>query len=103
MEDRNNKGQFVKGNPGRPKGSVVQMKLKEQLTDFVHCSLPTIIEDYNEAKTPRERRQIIFEILPYVLPKLKTTDEAGMFGSLSDEDLSRIVESLKQHYESRKQ
>jgi len=69
--ERDEKGKFGPGNPGRPRGTAnkVSMKVKESIVKFLEDNMETIQEDFDKLK-PRERLQFISDILSYATPKL---------------------------------
>ena len=100
---RNQKGQFAEGNTGRPKGSLGKnsMELRTLISNFLTTAIPKVIEDFNDTKSPRDRRDIVLSLLQYVLPKLRNTDNEGGLGHLSEKELNYIIETIKKsHYEN---
>lgn len=70
---RDEKGKFVVGNPGKPKGAMINAsaKVKQVVFDFLERNIESIQESYDELK-PIEKLQFIANILPYALPKLSS-------------------------------
>lgn len=72
---RDNKGQFTKGNQGKPKGathkvtSEVRAKFKLLLDD----NLSKLQDDLTKLQ-PKDRVKLVLELANYVLPKLKSTE-----------------------------
>ena len=80
--DRNEKGKFLPGNPGKPKGAVVKLsvKVRESIVSFLENNVDKIQSDFDTLK-PRERLQFVAEILAYAAPKLSAvqTEMKGDF------------------------
>lgn len=70
---RDEKGKFVIGNPGKPKGAMINAsaKVKQVVFDFLERNVESIQESYDKLK-PLEKLQFIANILPYALPKLSS-------------------------------
>lgn len=68
---RDEKGKFVDGNPGKPKGAMTNasVKVKQAVFDFLERNVESIQASYDTLK-PIEKLQFIANILPYALPKL---------------------------------
>src|SRR5437867_1829028 len=83
-ENRDEKGRFGKGNPGKPKGAVVKVsvKVRESIVKFLEDNIEQVQSDFKALKTPRERLSFIAEILPYAAPKLSSvqTEHTGEVG-----------------------
>jgi len=70
-EIRSDKGKFLPGNPGKPKGAVVKVsvKVRESIVKFLEDNVDTIQKDFDTLK-PKDRLQFVSEILAYAAPKL---------------------------------
>lgn len=72
--DRNSKGMFLPGN----KASVnrgpnkISSKVKDSLVKFLEDNIDKVQESFDELK-PLEKLQFVANILPYVVPKLSST------------------------------
>lgn len=72
---RNTKGQFAKGNKGKPKGSSNKStaKVKEFFAKVFEENKEQFELDLKELE-PRERVKAMLEIAPYLSPKLKAVE-----------------------------
>jgi hypothetical protein len=102
----NNKIQYMafekgqSGNPGgRPKGSGnrVTSKLRETITAFLDEKFEKVKEDFDKLK-PGERIRMYIELLQFGVPKLQSVHMETDFDNLTDEQLDRIIEELKNPY-----
>ena len=69
---------FKKGNNYGAKSKrgkdKVKQKVKEYLTSFIDGYLDeSFVEDFNELQ-PKERVKVIADFLPYIMPKMSSTD-----------------------------
>lgn len=73
MNGRDEKGKFTVGNPGKPKGAMINAsaKVKEAIFDFLERNVDNIQESFDKLK-PIEKLQFVANILPYALPKLSS-------------------------------
>jgi len=73
---RNNKGQFTKGNPGKPKGSTnkITAEIKAVISGQVEPHLCRISDMLHKITTPIEFIDAISKLLPYIAPKLSSID-----------------------------
>lgn len=73
LNGRDEKGKFIAGNPGKPKGAMINasVKVKQCIFDFLERNVESIQESYDALK-PIEKLQFIANILPYALPKLSS-------------------------------
>jgi hypothetical protein len=88
------------GNPGgRPKGSAnkVTSKLRETITDFLDEKFEKVKEDFEKLK-PGERIRMYLELLQFGVPKLQSVHLETDFDNLTDEQLDRIINELKNPY-----
>lgn len=71
--ERDEKGRFGTGNPGKPKGAVSQSsaKVKQAVIDFLERNTENIQESFDKLK-PVEKLRFISDILPYAAPKLSS-------------------------------
>jgi len=81
------------GNPsGRPKGikSRSSEQIRRTISRFISGNLTKLQQDFEALKTPRERLQFIEKMLKFILPAPQNELE-----KLSDEDLDRLINKLK--------
>ena len=71
-------GKFEKGNQHGAKSKrgkdLVKQKVKQYLTQFVDEYLITKLKEDFEEITPKERLDIITKLMPYIMPKLNSSD-----------------------------
>lgn len=85
------------GNPGgRPKGSgnKVTSKLRETITAFLDENFEKVKQDFDKLK-PGERIRMYIELLQFGVPKLQSVQIETEFDNLTDEQLDRIINELK--------
>lgn len=72
---RNEKGQFKKGNPGKPKGakSKKNAEIRNSFKMLIENNLDKLEDDLNQLK-PKERLDVIMNLANYIIPKLKATE-----------------------------
>ena len=94
---RNDKGQFTKGNPGRPKGSTTKNAevLRERISYLLDENYEQILDDLDELK-PRERVQAWIQLLEYALPKLARTEMTVDVTKMTDEEIDRMINRISQ-------
>jgi predicted Zn-dependent peptidase len=95
---RNSKGQFMKGNPGKPKGSTgkVTHRLRELVCAFLDENFETIRKDFDEL-TPRDRIKFYTDLLAFGLPKLSTVEMKSEIERLTPEEIERLAEEIIQN------
>ena len=84
------------GNPnGRPKGTPNRTtgEMRAKIQKLVDTSWRTISKDIQKMP-PKDRVDIVVKLLPYVTPKLQTTELNVDFDRLTDEQLNEFVNSL---------
>lgn len=94
--ERNNNGQFTKGNKGggRPKGSTnkANTELRERISLLLDENWEDIQTDL-KSLTPKERIDAYIKLLEYSLPKLNRTQltaEVGQVEGFNIRDLIRF-------------
>ena len=86
------------GNPnGRPKGSPnkLSIPLRERITEFLLKNFDTIERDFPTLR-PIERAKVYRELLHYGLPRLQTLSIDTDLEKLSNDQLDKIINELKQ-------
>lgn len=73
LTDRDEKGRFGMGNPGKPKGAAsnASAKVKLAVVDFLERNTENIQETFDKLK-PYEKMRFISDILSYATPKLSS-------------------------------
>lgn len=87
--NRNSKGQFGKGNPGKPKGAVNKTTYEEkQRIEWVLQLLDESLEDNLSRLRPKEQIELWLNLQEYVRPKLQ---RMNLDISPSDDKVSKIT------------
>lgn len=85
---------------GRPKGTInkINKELREKINDFLDGNFEKVKADFLKLE-PKDRLKFYTELLPYSIPKLQagTLDIALDFDSMTEQDLDKIIEKLKQN------
>jgi|SRR5699024_8996398 len=75
--NRNDNGQFTKGNPGggRPKGSTnkATAEIRADFKKLIDDNLPQLESDL-KTLDPKDRLEMILKMAKFVLPSLKSTE-----------------------------
>ena len=91
---------FKKGQSGNIKGRTkgtpnkVTKHLRESITSFLENNFERIESDF-ELLPPKDRVKFYCDLLQYGLPKLQTVQLEADFENLSDMELDRIINELK--------
>lgn len=90
--DRDSKGRFVKGAGGRPKGAknVLPKKAKGFLIDFLEEDQTQAVQDWLKLSA-WERWQLRSRLYEFIVPKLARSESILDVGSLSDEEVDKIL------------
>jgi predicted component of type VI protein secretion system len=83
-------------NPaGKPPGTKnkINAELRLMINDFLNSEFETIKDDFQKLE-PKERMKFYTDLLQYGLPKLQATNLEIDFESLSDEQLTEIIDKL---------
>lgn len=75
MEQRNNKGKFLPGNPGKPEGAV--NKVKQMQREFIQSLLDDQqdkIKDELQKLTGKDYLNAVTGLLEFALPKLSRSE-----------------------------
>ena len=90
---------FKKGvsgnNLGRPIGARGKNNLREFITEFLEENTERIKKDF-ELLEPKDRIVLFEKLLKYSLPTLQATTLSTNLDKLSDIELDKIIEELKQ-------
>jgi len=97
--NKDEKGRFKKGNTlskGRPKGTKNKntAQIREFYANLITDHQEQFISDLKTLK-PYERVRCLIELSKYVLPTLKSIEFGNTLEELSDEDLQKIINELK--------
>lgn len=87
------------GNPsGRPTGATNRIirPVKEQLSDFLNDKLRELPEIWSKL-SPRDRANLIKDLLPYFLPRMQTVEVGLEFAQMSEDQLDYIINKLLNH------
>ena len=91
---------FKKGQSGNIKGRTkgtqnkVTKHLRESITSFLENNFERLENDF-ELLTPKDRIKFYCDLLQYSLPKLQTVQLETDFEHLTDIELDRIINELK--------
>lgn len=90
-------GKFKQGEGGRPKGSPnrVTGELREWISNFISNNKDLIQQDFNTLD-PKDRIMMFEKLLKYALPTLQSTSLSNDFEKLTDEQLDKIIDELRQ-------
>ncbi|MCZ8020431.1 MAG: hypothetical protein O9302_08710 [Cyclobacteriaceae bacterium] len=103
---RNEKGQFLKGNGGRPKGT--QSLLRQKVKEFAEANINDL-QTWFDKLSEKEKINCLLQILPFAIAKLQTvsineTDNEGNpmaskplaidYSKLSQNAIDEILNSL---------
>lgn len=83
-------------NPaGRPKGTPNKItgELRISIKMFLEKKWPKIEANFNKLE-PYQQVQFFEKLMPYVVPRLRESDLKIDFTKLSDQELTKVVESL---------
>ena len=89
--------QGISGNPeGRPKGAKnkTTSQLRETINNFLENNFEQVMKDFTEL-SPKDRAKLYCDLLQYGLPRLQAIQLETEFDSLSDAQLTQIIEELK--------
>lgn len=69
---RKENGQFAKGNPGKPKGSInkYNKEIRLFLSELISDNKELLLEDFKSLE-PGERIKLTFDLVKFILPKVQ--------------------------------
>jgi len=76
---RNDNGQFVKGNPGKPKGSS-KNKLRDEIRTFLNERWQDFPTWFDELK-PIQKIEVMMDLLPYSVSRLQSVSVNDIDGN----------------------
>ena len=88
-------------NPaGRPRKSLTKLssELRENIVKFLANNFNLITKEFNKLDNPAQKIKLYIDLMSFALPRLKSSEEAGIFGPLSTEELQKIIDQLKEYY-----
>ena len=93
--NRDEKGQFLTGNTGKPVGSrnKSNIELKDRTKRLLDMSLQTFENDL-QALEPKDRINVMLKLLEYQIPKLKPIESQFNLGDLSNEKIVAVFGSV---------
>ena len=92
---------FKKGEGGRPKGKPnrITAELREWISEFIHNNKEKIQHDFDSLEA-KDRIMIFEKLLKFALPALQATSLTTDFDRMTDDQLDRIINELKQQAEA---
>lgn len=89
--------QFQKGNSGRPKGS--KNKVVGQTRDRIQALFDTnfeTIQDDLESLEPKDRLKFLFDLLPYLAPKLQSTNYSQTLDldNMNEDEINVLIKNV---------
>lgn len=98
---RNIDGRFIKGNPGRPKGSAnrYSSQRKQKINELLSAIEENHLDEDLKKLTPRDRTNLYRDLLEFVTPKLTRTErpptEAEDLLSMTIEEINHERKQLE--------
>ena len=89
--------QSKKASPkGKEKKSTAKMgaELREMIGEFLMENFAKFTEEVKKLE-PKERVKVFCQLLPFIVPKLKTFEDLGPFERMPDDQLDHIIDELK--------
>jgi hypothetical protein len=84
-------------NPaGRPIGALnkITKDLRKNITEFLENNFDEVINEWHSLEG-KEKLQFYRDLIQYAIPKMQSMEWQSEFEKLSDEDLDRIINELK--------
>lgn len=96
---RNEKGQFLKGTGGRPKGSKNKKTddIRTFFIDFVHRNKEQLQAAFDELDA-KDKFKYLMDLSKFILPSLKAVEFGNILDELTEEQFSDLMEKLKVEY-----
>lgn len=96
---RNEKGQFLKGTGGRPKGSKNKKtdEIRSFFIDFVHRNKEELQSAFDELEA-KDKFKNLMDLAKFVLPSLKAIEFGNILDELTEDQFSDLMERLKIEY-----
>jgi len=85
------------GNPdGRPKGTPNKItgKVRESINQFIEDNFDEVVRTWKSLE-PRDKLNFYRDLIQYAIPKMQTMAIQTDFDRLTDEELDRIIEELR--------
>jgi len=88
---------FQKGNPGRPKGARNKSTLliRDRIQGLFDTNFETIQDDL-ESLEPKDRLKFLSDLLPYLAPKLQSTNYSQTLDldNLNEEEINVLIKNV---------
>ncbi|MEX2336351.1 MAG: hypothetical protein WD555_03670 [Fulvivirga sp.] len=88
---------FKEGNPGRPKGAKnkINIQIRDMIQNLFDDNFDKIQQDMDKLD-PKDRLKFITDLLPYLLPKLQSTNLSTDIDleEMTDQELDRIITKI---------
>jgi hypothetical protein len=95
---------FKKGESGNPTGkppgakNKIGIQLRETISNFLINNFDVIQKDFKKLQ-PKDRAKLYCDLLQYGLPRLQAISNEFQFEKLTDDQLTEVIETLKQTIE----
>lgn len=96
---------FKKGQSGNPTGkppgakNKIGIQLRETISNFLIDNFDVIQKDFKKLQ-PKDRAKLYCDLLQYGLPRLQAISNEFQFEKLTDDQLTEVIETLKQTIEN---
>lgn len=88
----------ISGNPkGKPPGAVNKntKELRETVSNFLLSNFEQVVKDFKKLQ-PKDRTRLYCDLLQYGLPRLQNVSMDLEFEQMTDQQLNKIIDELKQ-------